>query len=345
MIAWEGYTRRKMGEAVREATGCKVQAKYGWLVRRDGDADAHRRRRPVRHGLGIRRREPTPDLRQGRPPGELKSRPGLEEVLHGLSESPPNNTVGGQHYGISLQWGPNTLLYNTKKVKPKPERAGAAIYSSKYKGEITVPNNPIQIADAALYLSKTQPSLGIKDPYELNEAQFDAAIDLMKKQKPLIKKYWASSGDEIDLFKNGGAVDRGVVARYQTRARGRKGAREGDDPEGRSDGLARHVDALVEGEASELCRVKWYQVRLDARRCRLSRRRLRRDAGRTRRRARMMDKLVQGLVPHVPRQTRRRRTPLDQVLEDAGRRLWQRPEELHGLHEVALSLDDIRRSS
>ena len=39
-----------------------------------------------------------------------------------------------------------------------------------------MPDNPIQIADAALYLSKTQPSLGIKDPYELNQKQFDAAV-------------------------------------------------------------------------------------------------------------------------------------------------------------------------
>ena len=41
---------------------------------------------------------------------------------------------------------------------------------------MTVPDNPIQIADAALYLMKTQPSLGIKDPYELNKTQFAAAI-------------------------------------------------------------------------------------------------------------------------------------------------------------------------
>ena len=34
-------------------------------------------------------------------------------------KSPPHNTVDGVHYGISLQWGPNTLLYNTKKVKPE----------------------------------------------------------------------------------------------------------------------------------------------------------------------------------------------------------------------------------
>src|SRR6202023_3486625 len=81
-----------------------------------------------------------------------------------------------------------------------------AIYSPKYRGAITVPANPIQIADAALYLSKTQPSLGISDPYQLTAAQLNAAVNLLRQQKPLIKKYWATASDEIELFKNGDAV-------------------------------------------------------------------------------------------------------------------------------------------
>jgi putative spermidine/putrescine transport system substrate-binding protein len=129
-------------------------------------------------------------------------------------KSPAHNTVGGQHYGVSLQWGPNTLLYNTKLVKPAPT-SWSALYSDKYKGKVTVPDNPIQIADAALYLSKTKPSLGITDPYELNQKQFDAAVSLLKAQKPLIKKYWALASDEIDLFKNGDAVI-GASWPYQT---------------------------------------------------------------------------------------------------------------------------------
>src|SRR5207247_9128633 len=112
------------------------------------------------------------------------------------------------------QWGPNTLLYNTKKVTTKPTSWGV-LYDQRYKGKITVPDNPIQIADAALYLSKTQPGLGIKDPYELTDAQFKATVQLLKKQHPLVKKYWASAGDEIDLFKNGGAVV-GASWPYQT---------------------------------------------------------------------------------------------------------------------------------
>ena len=57
-------------------------------------------------------------------------------------------------------------------MKPAPT-SWSSIYDSTYKGKITVPDNPIQIADAALYLMKTQPSLGIKDPYELTQSQFN----------------------------------------------------------------------------------------------------------------------------------------------------------------------------
>ncbi len=49
-------------------------------------------------------------------------------------QSPPNNTVGGKHYGISLQWGPNILLYNTKKVKPAPT-SWSSIYTPEVQGQ------------------------------------------------------------------------------------------------------------------------------------------------------------------------------------------------------------------
>ncbi len=131
-----------------------------------------------------------------------------------IFKSPAHNTVGGVHYGVSVQWGPNTLIYNTKVVKPAPTTWGA-IYGSTYKGKVTVPNNPIQIADAALYLMKTQASLGIKDPYELTKSQLDAATSLLKKQKPLLKRYWNSATDEISDFKNGDVVI-GAGWPYQT---------------------------------------------------------------------------------------------------------------------------------
>jgi putative spermidine/putrescine transport system substrate-binding protein len=203
MIAWEGYLDQKWVKPFQQQTGCKVEAKYAGssdemvtlmrsggggqydMVSASGDASLR-----LIYGKDLQ-------------PVNVALVPGWKQFFKAF-RSPPNNTVGGKHYGISLQWGPNTLLYNTQKVKPAP-RSWGAIYSAKYKGRVTVPNNPIQIADVALYLSKTKPGLGIKDPYELDQKQFDAAIALIKQQKPLIKKYWGLSSDEVSLFKNGDA--------------------------------------------------------------------------------------------------------------------------------------------
>lgn len=129
-------------------------------------------------------------------------------------KSPPYNTVNGVHYGVSVQWGPNTLLYSTRKFPNKPT-SWSALYDAANSGLITVPDQTIYIADAALYLSKTQPKLGIQDPYELTQKQFDATVALLKQQHPLVKKYWALATDEISLFQNGDVVI-GAAWPYQT---------------------------------------------------------------------------------------------------------------------------------
>ena len=201
MIAWEGYLDKKWVNPFVKQTGCKVKPKYAGssdemvtLMRSGGGGQ---------YDMVSASGDASLRLIYGKDVQAVNTAlvPGWKNFFKAF-QGPPNNTVGGKHYGISLQWGPNTLLYNTKKVKPAPTSWGA-LYSSKYKGRITVPANPIQIADVALYLSKTKPGLGIKDPYELTKPQFDAAIALIKKQKPLIKKYWGLSSDEVSLFKNG----------------------------------------------------------------------------------------------------------------------------------------------
>jgi putative spermidine/putrescine transport system substrate-binding protein len=210
LIAWEGYTYKQWANPFQKATGCKVHSKFGGssdemvTLMRTGQYDA-----VSASGDASLRLIFGKDVR----PISPALIPDYKNFIPAL-KSPSHNTVKGVHYGISLQWGPNTLLYNTKKVKPAPN-SWSVLYSSKYKGKVTVPDNPIQIADAALYLSKAKPSLGIKDPYELTQPQFNAAVDLLKKQQPLVRKYWLTAGDEIDLFKNGSATV-GASWPYQT---------------------------------------------------------------------------------------------------------------------------------
>ena len=153
--------------------------------------------------------------------------------------------------------GPEHAALQHEAREAEADELWAAIYSPKYKGKITVPDNPIQIADAALYLMKSQPSLGISDPYELTQTQFNAAISLLKQQRPLIMKYWALASDEIDLFKNGDAVI-GASWPYQTDTlQAAKAPVKDIDPEGGRNGLARHVDGLVPHAKNLDCAYKW----------------------------------------------------------------------------------------
>ena len=146
--------------------------------------------------------------------------------FHPFLQAPSFNTLNGVHYGVSYEFGPNVLLYS-KKAFPTAPTSWSVIYSSKYKGKVTIPNNPIQIADAALYLSKTTPSLGITDPYELTQTQFNAAVSLLKSEHPLIKKYWDLASQEISLFQNGEAVV-GAAWPYQTNTLVAAGAKVAD---------------------------------------------------------------------------------------------------------------------
>ncbi len=124
-------------------------------------------------------------------------------------QSPPHNTVNGKHYGVSHGWGGNLLMYRTDIVKPAPTSWDVVfdpVASKPYQGRITAYDSPIYIADAALYLKAHNPELGITDPYELTQPQFDAAVNLLKQQRPWVGKYWSLYTDEIDNFTNGTTV-------------------------------------------------------------------------------------------------------------------------------------------
>jgi len=204
LIAWEGYVQPEWTKPFEQQTGCQVNVKYGTtssdmvslmanggghqydLVSASGDADLR-----LIYGGDVR-------------PVNLSLIPAWKE-LQPFLQSPSFNTIAGKHYGVSFEFGPNVLLYSTKVFKTPPA-SWSVIYNKQYAGEITVPDDYIQIADAALYLAKTEPKLGITDPYELTQPQFNATVALLKAQHPLIKKYWDLASQEESLFQSGTTV-------------------------------------------------------------------------------------------------------------------------------------------
>ena len=167
LVAWEGYTEKQWVAPFEKATGCKVSAKYAGssndmfnlmtsggggqydMVSASGDASLRL-------------------IYAGAVP-EVERRP--DPVVQGLLQGVP--VAGAQHGG-------GQALRHLAAVRPeradgqheaygKAPTSWAAIYDAKNKGKITIPDNPIQIADAALYLSKTKPVARDQGPVRADE--------------------------------------------------------------------------------------------------------------------------------------------------------------------------------
>jgi putative spermidine/putrescine transport system substrate-binding protein len=215
IVAWPGYIER--GETDKnydwvtqfeKETGCKVNVKTaatsdemvslmnkgGYdLVTASGDASLR--------------------LVQGKKvqPVDLDLIPSFRSVDERLKNA-AWYVVDGKHYGVPYQWGPNVLMYRTDVFKTAPT-SWSVVFEEQVlpdgkpnKGRVQAYDGPIYLADAGLYLMKKRPDLGIKDPYELNEKQYAAALELLRKQHGLKHRYWHDVTVQMSDFKNEGVA-------------------------------------------------------------------------------------------------------------------------------------------
>ncbi len=218
IVAWPGYIERGETDAnfnwvtkFEEATGCKVQVKTantsdemvalmnegGFdLVTASGDAS-------LRLIAGKRVQPVNVDL--------VPSWGTVDDRL----KNAPWHTVDGTHYGIPYMWGPNVLMYNTNVFKEAPTSWNVVFEETELgdgktnKGRVQAYDGPIHVADAANFLMFHKPELGIKSPYELNEDQYKAALELLRQQRQLVGRYWHDAFIQMDDFKNEGVVASG----------------------------------------------------------------------------------------------------------------------------------------
>src|SRR4029077_5691466 len=131
--------------------------------------------------------------------------PNYKTIFPDLKDQ-PYNTFDGVNYGIPHGRGANLLMWNTNDVKPAPTSWDVILdptKAAKYKGKISAYDDPIYIADAAVYLKAHDPSLKITNPYELDSKQFDAAVKLLKEQRANVGEYWSDAAKQISAFANG----------------------------------------------------------------------------------------------------------------------------------------------
>jgi putative spermidine/putrescine transport system substrate-binding protein len=215
IVAWPGYIERGANDpkydwvtGFEKQTGCKVNEKDAAtsdemvqlitsggfdLVTASGDASLR-----LVYGKSVQQ------IDVSRIPSYSTVDPRLQNAAW--------HTVNGKHYGVSYQWGPNVLLYNTKVFPTAPTSWDVVFQPMNFpdgkpnKGRVQGYVGPIYIADAANYLKFHNPELGITDVYELTQPQFDAAVALLKQQRTIASKYWGDYATQVEDFKTEGFV-------------------------------------------------------------------------------------------------------------------------------------------
>ena len=213
LISWAGYVEPEWAKPFEQKTGCKVNDKIAGTsdemvqLMRSGQYDG-----VSASGNASARLVEGGDV----DPVNVSLVPNYKTVFADLKNQ-PYNTFDGVHYGIPHGRGANLLMWNTNDVKPAPKSWSVILdpkEAAKYKGKISAYDDPIYIADAAVYLKAHQPDLGIESPYELNEEQFEAAVSLLKEQRPYVGEYWSEAAKQISAFAGGDSVV-GTTWQYQ----------------------------------------------------------------------------------------------------------------------------------
>jgi putative spermidine/putrescine transport system substrate-binding protein len=219
IVAWPGYIERGATDKnfdwvtdFEKKTGCKVNVKTAGtsdemvalmneggfdLVTASGDAST----RLIR-GKKVQ-------------PINVSLIPSYKNVDPRLQKAPWHHE-SDTHYGVPYQWGWNVLMFNSNVFKDKPPTSWNVVFEEmnlpdgkSNKGRVQAFDGPIHIADAAMYLMHHKKDLGIKDPYELTEDQYKAALNLLRAQRKIVGKYWHDAFVQIDDFTNEGVVASG----------------------------------------------------------------------------------------------------------------------------------------
>jgi len=199
LVIWPGYADKSWAKQFTQQTGCKVVTKDGSTsddmidLISTGQYD----------GVSASGNATVRLMKRGDvAPVNTDLIPNYADVSEGLKNQ-DYNSMDGQPYGVPHGRGPNVLAWRTDAVTPAPD-SWSVIWNKNnpYKGKISIYDDSIFIADAALYLKATQPDLKIDNPYQLHDNQFQAAVNLLKQLKPNVGEWWSDYAKQIQSYAN-----------------------------------------------------------------------------------------------------------------------------------------------
>ena len=201
MLAREGYTEDSWIIPFQKQTGCRVLVRYLG----PGD-DTSAILSQGTYDVVSLASEDLPELGAARVirPIDPALVPHFRTLRQGVRNAPAL-VRGGALLGVPFQWGPDLLIWNSRALAHTPI-SWNALYLKRNSGRVSIPDDPIQIADAALLAESQHPSLHIRSPFQLSEKQLRAALRLLGRQKKLSPSRWGAASDQVSAFVNGAAL-------------------------------------------------------------------------------------------------------------------------------------------
>ena len=192
LFSFEGYAEPEWVEPFTAATGCEVSVAYtgsvdemfAKMVGSDGadydliSIDTSIIQRYLDQGLII--------------PFDMSKVPNTTNLLPSFSEV-AETMSGGETYGVSIAWGSLGLIYD-KAAHPDGVDSWEALWSPDNAGHV------LALDDANNNVTNAAIVLGLDDPFNLSDADFDAVRVKLIEQKQFLISYYAGFEEGVNMW-------------------------------------------------------------------------------------------------------------------------------------------------
>lgn len=206
LLTWEGYADPSFITPFEEATGCKVSATY--VGSNDDFAPKLAAGGGVFDLVSPAIDSTAPLIAAGFVEPIDTSRLGRWDEVYEKFRNAEGINANGEVYAVPFSWGAISFMYRKDKFDTPPTSL-AALWDPALKGRIALWDDKSAIYVAARLNGDT-------DIYNLTDEQIAAAEETLLKQKPLVRKYWATAGELVDLYKSGEVWISNTWAGYQS---------------------------------------------------------------------------------------------------------------------------------
>lgn len=206
ILTWEGYADPSFIAPFEEATGCKVSATY--VGSNDDFAPKLAAGGGVFDLVSPAIDSTAPLIAAGFVQEIDTSRLTHWNDIYEKFRIADGINADGKVYGVPFSWGAISFMYLADKFETAPTSL-ASLWDPALSGHIALWDDK-----SAIYVAARLN--GDMDIYNLTDEQIAAAQATLVKQKPLVRKYWSTAGELVDLYKSGEVWISNTWAGYQS---------------------------------------------------------------------------------------------------------------------------------